>query len=155
MPSRQKSKFSRTTRAQKTDESLKLKSGYILYSNANGLVNKMCELRTCVTTYGNIDIICITETHLKNTILDAEINIEGFKFFRKDRNFNISNNATNEGECIDKTFSSGGGCIIYYRNNLEAKLVKTFSERVPDSLAIKIDSNIGDFCVALFTGHQT
>ena len=79
--------------------------------------------------------------------MDAEIEIEGYKIFSKDRNFNIKNNdiaTKNSGA----DYSSGGGSIIYYRNDINAKIVKDFSERAPDSLAIELDSNIGQFCIA-------
>ena len=52
----------------------------------------MDEIRTCLCVYDDINVICITETHLKKSVLDAEIEIEGYKFCRKDRNFNIKNN---------------------------------------------------------------
>ena len=74
----------------------------------NGLTNKIEELRTCLSVYDNISVICITGTHLKNTVLDAEIEIEGYRFFSKDRNFNIKGNDTimeNEGD----HYSMGGG----------------------------------------------
>ena len=113
----------------------------------NGLTNKIDELRACLSVYDNISVICITETHLKNTVLDAEIEIEGYRFFRKDRNFNIKGNDTimeNEGD----HYSMGGGSMIYYRNDMNAKIVKDFSEKAPDSLALELDSNVGRFCVA-------
>ena len=74
---------------------------YILYSNVNGLINKMDEIRTCLCVYHDINVLCITETQLKKSVLDAEIEIEGYKFFRKDRNFNIKNNdiATKKFRC--------------------------------------------------------
>ena len=43
----------------------------------------MDEIRTCLCVYDDINVICITETHLKKSVLDAEIEIEGYKFFRK------------------------------------------------------------------------
>ena len=49
----------------------------------------MDEIRTCLCVYDDINVLCITETHLKKSVLDAKIEIEGYKFFRKDRNFNI------------------------------------------------------------------
>ena len=110
-------------------------------------MNKMDELKICLSVYDNIDIVCITETHLKSSVSEAEIEIEGYKFFRKDRNFNIKSN-----DILIKNsgvhFSLGGGSIIYYRNNLNANIVENFSERSPDSLALEIDSNKGRFCLA-------
>ena len=107
----------------------------------------MDEIRTCLCVYEDINVICITETHLKNSVLDAEIEIEGYKFFRKDRNFNVKNNdIATKNSGVD--YSSGGGSIIYYRNDINAKIVKDFSEHALDSLAIELDSNIGQFCIA-------
>ena len=112
-------------------------------------MNKMDELKICLSVYDNIDIVCITETHLKSSVSDAEIEIEveGYKFFRKDRNFNIKSN-----DILIKNsgvhFSSGGGSIIYYKNNLKANIVENFSKRAPDSLALEIDGNKGRFCLA-------
>ena len=113
----------------------------------NGLTNKIDELRTCLSVYDNISVICITETHLKNTVLDAEIEIEGYRFSGKDRNFNIKGNDAimkNEGDHC----SMGGGSIIYYRNDMNAKIFKDFSEKAPNSLVLELDSNVGKFCVA-------
>ena len=79
--------------------------------------------------------------HLKNTVLDAEIEIEGFRFFRKDRNFNIKGNDTIMENGSDH-YSMGRGSIIY-RNDMNVKIVKDFSEKAPDSLALELDSNVG------------
>ena len=82
---------------------------------------------------------------LKNTVLDAEIEIEGYRFFRKDRNFNIKSSDAimkNEGDHC----SMGGGSIIYYRNDMNAKIVRDFSQKAPDSLALELDSNVDKFC---------
>ena len=128
------------TKRQKLDGT----GGYILYSNVSGLINKMDEIQTCLCVYDDINVLCITETHLKMSVLDAEIEVEGYRFFRKDRNFNIKNNdIATKNSGVD--YSSGGGSIIYYRNDINAKIVKDFSDRAPDSLAIELDSNIGQF----------
>ena len=81
-------------------------------------MNKMDELKICLSVYDNIDIVCITETHLKSSVSDAEIEIEGYKFFRKNRNYNIKSN-----DILIKNsgvhFSSGGGSIIYLKSEKE------------------------------------
>ena len=109
-------------------------------------MNKMDELKICLTVYDDIDIVCITETHLKSSVSDAEIDIEGYKLLRKDRNFNINSN-----DILIKNsgvhFSSGGGCIIYYRNNLNVKIVENFSG-APDSSALEFESYKGRFYLA-------
>ena len=98
--------------------------GNILYSNVNGLMNKMDKIQTCLSVYEDINVICITETHLKKSVSDAEIEKEGYKFFRKYRNFNINNNIATKNSGVD--YSSGGGSIIYYRNAINAKIWERF-----------------------------
>ena len=58
----------------------------------------------------------------------------------------LNNDIATKNSGVD--YSSGGGSIIYYRNDINAKIVKDFSEGAPDSLAIELDSNIGQFCIA-------
>ena len=41
------------------------------------------------STYKIIDIVCVKETQFDLEILDAEIQIEGYTIFRKDRDFLI------------------------------------------------------------------
>ena len=63
----------------------------VFYSNVNGLMNKIDELEICTIAYEMFEILLLTETHLNKTILDSEIEVIGFKFFRRDRDFNIHN----------------------------------------------------------------
>ena len=107
-------------------------------------MNKIDELKNCLLIYDNIEIVCVTETHLNNSILDSELSIDGFKFFRKDRNFNIHV----EEHDIEDEFSFGGGSIIYFKDNLHVNLVQSFHSKAPDSLAIEVNSSIGKFCIA-------
>ena len=117
----------------------------IFYSNASGLYNKLDELKHCISIYKNIDIICITETHFNKNILDSEISIDGYRFFRKDRNFDIHNMGKDD---FKEEISGGGGSIIYFKDTLNVTLVQSFYNKAPDSLAIEIDSSIGKFCIA-------
>jgi hypothetical protein len=71
--------------------------------------------------------------------LDAEIQIEGYTIFRKDRDFKIDSSKND--------LSYGGGSIIYTRNNISASIV-TGSSNAPDSLAVMIDTAIGNLCIA-------
>ena len=121
---------------------------YIFYTNAGGLLNKLDELKNCLLTYSGIDIICITETHLNKSVLDAEISINGYKFYRKDRDFDIHKDDIVDFNCDGDNISGGGGSIIYYKETLKPKLVEMFYKKAPDSLAIELDSNIGKFCIA-------
>ena len=102
-------------------------------------------MKHCISIYKNIDIICITETHLNKNILDSELSINGYRFFRKDRNFDIHDMGKDNSK---DEISGGGGSIIYFKDNLDVTLVQSFYNKAPDSLAIKIDSSIGKFCIA-------
>ena len=84
--------------------------------------------------YKSIEVICVTETHFSSDILDAEIYIEGFSMFRKDRDFRIDNSTAN--------ISGGGGSIIYVKNCCNASLVNSFL-KAPDSLAVNINTSGG------------
>ena len=107
--------------------------------------NKLDELKHCISMYNNIDIICITETHFNRNILDSEISINGYRFIKKDRNFDIHD--VGKGDLKDE-ISGGGGSIIYSKDTLDVTLVQTFYNKAPDSLAIEINSSIGKFCIA-------
>ena len=111
----------------------------MLYSNSNNLLNKLCELKHAVAIYHS-DIVCINETHFNKEISDAEISIPGFKMFRQDRDFAINAEAGNS------SVSCGGGCIIYIKDNLNPTVLEWF--KVPDSVAIEFDSNIGRVNIA-------
>jgi len=58
----------------------------VLYTNVRSLTigTKRDELQVLIKTE-NVDIVGITETWGKIDILDSEIEIPGFKLFRKDR----------------------------------------------------------------------
>ena len=76
----------------------------IFYTNASGLYNKLDELKHCLSIYDKVQIVCITETHLNKDILDAELYIKGYRFFRKDRNFDIH---AEESDMIEDEFPRG------------------------------------------------
>ena len=46
-------------------------------------MNKIDELKHCLLIYDNIEIICVTETHLDNSILDSELSIDGLIYMMK------------------------------------------------------------------------
>ena len=107
-------------------------------------MNKIDELKHCISIYDNIDFVCVTETHLNNSVLDSELSIDGYKFFRKDRNFDIHV----QGYDFNGDISGGGGSMIYYKDILHVSLVKSFYNNAPDSLAIEVRSSVGQFCIA-------
>ena len=91
----------------------------------------------------------LTETHLNKTILDSEIEVTGFKFFRRDRHFNIHNEGDiSVSEYCGTDISCGGSSIIYYKEYLNVKLIEPFSKIAPDSLAVEVDTNLGKLCIA-------
>ena len=44
--------------------------------------------------------------------------------------------------------SGGGGSIIYFKESIYVSLVEDFHNIAPDSLAVKLNSNIGEICIA-------
>ena len=44
----------------------------------------MDELKLILESNPDISVICLTESHLDNDILNAEIDIDGFGLYRKD-----------------------------------------------------------------------
>ena len=111
----------------------------LLYTNSNNLINKLCELKHAVAIYQS-DIVCINETHFNKEITDPEVSLPGFKLFRQDRDFSICEKAK------ENSVSNGGGCIIYVKQDLNPNVVDWF--KVPDSIAIEFDSNIGRVNIA-------
>jgi len=99
-----------TGRAAVSDSSLKC-----LYTNANSIVIKMTEVRERVIME-NYELIGITETCATESVNDAELCIEGYNMFRKDRG------------------SRGGGLILYIKNTMRASLSQ--SQRGTNALRI-------------------
>ena len=91
----------------------------MFYTNACGIVNKMHELRVIAELY-EAKIICITESHLNSSIKNAEIKLNNFRVFRKDRD----------------TGKKFGGSCIFVHNSIDAALLETFV--APDSVGINI-----------------
>ena len=116
---------------------MKRNFGRLFYTNANGLLNKLDELKLCLSTY-DIDVACITETHVSSDINDAELAISGYSFLRGDRDFNLT-----EGEGI----SGGGGSVIYYKNSIKVE-ENCIMKNAPDSVAIDIQTLDGKICIA-------
>lgn len=56
----------------------------ICHLNAQSLRNKTDELRY-IFEESNVDVICISETWLDNTVSDSMVSICGYKVFRSDR----------------------------------------------------------------------
>ena len=71
-------------------------------------------------------------------ILDAEIHIDGYNFYRGDRNF-----ALDKSKSKSNDVSEGGGCIIYYKSQLADKISLDECFKAPDSLAINMNTGSG------------
>ncbi len=101
------------------------------YTNANGLYNKVDELKHRVND-SNSKVVIITETMLTEDIRSVEIGLPNFSVFRGDR----------------ATQSKGGGSCIYVHNSMSACVMSDF---VPnDCVAVRISilpTPIIVFCV--------
>ena len=90
-----------------------------------------------------VDLVCITETHFSEEILDAEINLTGFTAFRGDRNFKLDRT-----RCKADEFSGGGGSVIYVRNNI--KVVDKSHCTTLDSTSLVLETDIGKVLIGCF-----
>ena len=102
-------------------------------------MNKLDELKVYLSIHDNIEFLFIAETHLNKDILDAELQISGYSFVRRDRNYDINS------DCSD-IVSSGGGSMIYYKNYININVVEFF-DKAPDSLAISVSTSGGIVCL--------
>ena len=116
----------------------------LLYTNCNGLLNKLDELKVAIDVY-NIDIVCVVETWLHKDINNAEVHIPGFNIFRQDRNFNVHDNSEYPSE--------RGGSIIYIRSSISGCLIGSFV--APDSVAVELDTDVGKVVVACIYRSQS
>ena len=84
---------------------------HILHLNVNSLLSKIEEMRQ-IALASNAAVIGITESKLDETVLDGEVNIEGYKIIRADRNRN------------------GGGVACYIKSDLSYNIRKDFSTEI-------------------------
>ena len=75
----------------------------VFYTNANGIFNKLDELKICINLHG-VDIICVTESKLTADHYDAEVSLPNFTMYRGDRNFKVDE--------TDDALKTGGGSLI-------------------------------------------
>ncbi|RWS21517.1 rna-directed dna polymerase from mobile element jockey-like protein, partial [Leptotrombidium deliense] len=80
----------------------------ILHYNVQSLLNKIDEVANLLHDY-DIDVLCITESWLKDDILDAEVSITGYTHYR-----------------CDRLRCGGGGVIVYVRASLATACVQHF-----------------------------
>ena len=99
-----------------------------MYTNANGLGNKISELKVVLAS-GKYKIICLTETHLRNDITDTDLYmhlcLQNFEVYREDR----------------ASSSRGGGSLIYIHHSIASNVrrLDLFSGLESVALEIKIE----------------
>ena len=107
------------------DEYVKKITSSAIFGNTRGLFPKSNQ--TKVSYYENLAkennsiLICLTETHLNESILDAEIKIDGKKIYRTDR-----------------SQRQGGGVITYLRDDLAVNSELKHSNSYCDTLGLYI-----------------
>ena len=107
----------------------------VYYTNANGLMNKINELRLTILSK-DIDIACVTETHFSSNLYEGETEIIGYNCFRQDRNFKL--NCSKGKDAV----SCGGGSVIYVRNTIAVDKISNVTGNL-DSVAILIECDLG------------
>ena len=90
-------------------EPFKKRGLHMIHININSLLNKIHELRLIVQ-HSNPTIIGITESKLDHTVLNSEVDIDGYTLFRCDRTRN------------------GGGVLMYVNNRVGVKERIDFSK---------------------------
>ena len=85
-------------------------------------MNKIHELQVAIELY-NAKLIFVTESHLSSDISNAEVTINNFKIYRKDR----------------ENGKNGGGSCIFVHNTLESDYIQNF--KAPDSVGISVKLN--------------
>ena len=99
----------------------------VAHINCRGLKGKIAEI-TLLLQRCNIDILGITESHLSESVKDEEINMADYAVVRLDRK--------NKG---------GGGCLIYYKDNLDIVSKPKFTVRGLESIWIEVISKSQGF----------
>ena len=90
-----------------TDFVFRSKGLHMANLNIHHLLPKFDELRISMASQNGPDVLGICETFLNNNISSNQLTVNGFDHIRKDRS------VTQE--------KSGGGVILYFRNNLNCK----------------------------------
>ena len=93
----------------------------------------------------NLDILCITESKLDSSHIDAEISIPNFVHYRGDRDFKIKVENSIE-------ISDGGGSIIYVRSSIPSEIISSIN--APDSVAVAVKTRIGNIAIGCMYRSQ-
>ena len=84
---------------------------HLIHLNINSILSKIDELRF-ISKKSRASVIGITESKLDKTVLDEEINIDGYELARSDRN------------------RHGGGVVCYIRNDISFNVRGDFSSEI-------------------------
>jgi hypothetical protein len=90
------------------------------YLNINSLEHKIIEFED-VFTNGLIDVLSFAETKLNDIHFSTEFEINGYRMYRKDRDYN-----------------SGGGLITYVKSNIPSKRMESYESNNFENIAIEI-----------------
>jgi hypothetical protein len=85
----------------------------IFYQNVRDLRTKLIPLKTDFLTFGNYNIITLTETWLTPAISKSELSLYGYHIYRLDRNHIIN------------LFTRGGGVLIAVKSTYLIVLIPT------------------------------
>ena len=98
--------------------------------NINSIRNKIISLREFVNK-APIDILCIDETKIDESFPDSQFFIENYQFppYRRDRN------------------SKGGGKIVYVRQGLISKRLKSFESKNIETICIELTISKKKWCI--------
>jgi len=83
----------------------------VAHLNVRSLRSKIDEIRL-LQELCTFDILAITESHLDSSVPDFHIEIEGLRFFR-----------------LDRQKRKGGGCVLYYAENLNVIYRRDLSDK--------------------------
>ena len=84
---------------------------HMIHLNINSVLSKIDELRV-VAKKSKAAVIGVTESKLDATVLDGEVNIDGYEVIRSDRN------------------RHGGGVACYVRNDISFNVRRDFSDEI-------------------------
>ena len=102
----------------------------IMYSNVDGLLSKLMELKDIIKDK-EPQVICLTETKLNTNILDDTLNLENYNVWRKDRKI-----------------KQGGGVMILTSKELQVKQIHANSLEMVELIAVEIKTKEGDIIIA-------
>ena len=103
----------------------------IAHLNVRGLRNKVDELRILLKLC-RFDAFGVTETHLKSEIAEGEIEIENYKFIRRDR-----------------SERHGGGCVLYSRESLKVIHRPDLEEDKVEGICMQVKTGSRDTLIGI------